>query len=202
MLLAIWDDGVWQDTLRIAIIAVVAYLLVLWVAALVWTYRDAQARSRDPFMQALAILLVLVFNLPGLVVYLILRPKDTLFDSYDRQLEAEALLHEIQDQATCPTCRRKVDNEFIACPYCRSTLRTPCDTCGKPMSSTWVLCPYCGKEQAPAPVASSTPVRQEESAVTSMASRAKRPSTATYTPPAQTSAPVVQPADSATEVTP
>ena len=43
MLLAIWDDGVWQDAARVASIVTVAYLLVMWVAALVWVYRDIEA---------------------------------------------------------------------------------------------------------------------------------------------------------------
>lgn len=176
-------DGVWQDLARVGVIAVVAYLLVLWVAALVWTYRDIVSRTGDTFTQTIALVLVLVFNIPGLLVYLVLRPNDTLMDSYDRQLEAEALLHEIQDQAACPRCRRKVDSDFVACPYCRTALRTPCESCARPMASTWVLCPYCGTER-PQP----TPERGAPAAATAAASaslaRPKRASTATYTPPA------------------
>lgn len=195
MLLAIWDDGVWQDLLIIGGIALAAYLLVMWLAALVWTYRDIQARTRDNFTQTICLLIVLVFNLPGLLLYLILRPKDTLAEMYDRQLEAEALLHEIQEQAACPSCRRKVEQDFIVCPYCRSTLRTACEECGKPMTSTWVLCPYCGSErsvpsQEPAPVAqASAPQRPVV-----LPARSKRASTATYTPPAPSGTPPPDPA--------
>ena len=65
MQLAIWDNWAWQDALIVAAIVLVAYLLVMWVAALVWTYRDVQARSRDPITQNICLLLVVVFNLPG-----------------------------------------------------------------------------------------------------------------------------------------
>ena len=37
----------WQAYAIVAAIAAVAYLLVLWIAALVWTYRDVQERTRD-----------------------------------------------------------------------------------------------------------------------------------------------------------
>ena len=148
MLLAFWDDGGWQDALIVAAIILVAYMLVMWVGALIWTYRDMQARSRDPFMHAIAVLVVLVFNLPGMMLYMVLRPKETLADLYDRQLGSEALLHEIHDQPTCPACRRKVDTDFMACPYCRTTLRTPCTTCERALMSSWVLCPYCGSDRA------------------------------------------------------
>ena len=192
MLLAIWDDGAWQDLATIAVIGVIAYLLVLWVAAIVWTYRDVAARTSDTFTQTMALVLVIVFGIPGLLVYLVIRPKDTLMDAYDRQLEAEALLHEIQEQATCPRCRRKVDQDFVACPYCRSALRTPCDHCERLLSPSWVLCPYCRTERPQAAPERSAP---SASAVAPMApelpSRPKRASTATYTPPA----PAASPAD-------
>jgi RNA polymerase subunit RPABC4/transcription elongation factor Spt4 len=187
-------DGAWQDLATVAAIGFIAYLLVLWVAALVWTYRDIVSRTSDTVTQTIALVLVLIFNIPGLLVYLVLRPKDTLMDAYDRQLEAEALLHEIQEQATCPRCRRKIDQDFVACPYCRTALRTPCESCGRPMASSWVLCPYCGKERpslAPAPQTASASMTPPE-----MPARPKRASTATYTPQAS-AAPA--PADPARE---
>ena len=182
-------DGVWGDLALVAIIAFVAYVLVLWVASVVWTYRDVASRTSDSLTQTIALILVLVFSIPGLLVYLVLRPKDTLMDAYDRQLEAEALLHEIQEQATCPRCRRKIDQDFISCPYCRTSLRTPCDSCARPMSSSWVLCPYCGAERA-------QPIAPAAAAATAeLPARPKRASTATYTPPAAAAAPTVASVD-------
>ncbi len=191
MLLAIWDDGVWQNAAAVTAIAFGAYLLVMWIAALVWTYRDAQTRTRDPFTQAVSVLMVLVFNLPGLLLYLILRPKSTIADTYDRQLEAEALLHELQEQATCPACRRKVDDDFLTCPYCRTALRVPCATCARPMSSSWVLCPFCGADR-PLPTPMARPASAAEMSLTQPSTpppARRRPSTARYTPPAGAPAP-------------
>ena len=151
---------------------------------IVWTYRDVAARTSDTFTQTIALVLVIVFGIPGMLVYLVLRPKDTLMDAYDRQLEAEALLHEIQDQATCSRCRRKVDQDFVTCPFCRSPLRTPCDHCERLLAPSWVLCPYCSTERPQAvtervaPTVASTPIMAD------MPNRPKRASTATYTPPA------------------
>ncbi|HZP57473.1 MAG TPA: zinc ribbon domain-containing protein [Dehalococcoidia bacterium] len=192
MLLAIWDGDGWKTLLLIAAIILTAYLIVMWIGALVWTYRDVQARTRDPFTHGISVLLVLLFNLPGILLYLILRPKETLAEAYDRRLGAEALLQEIQDQATCPTCRRKISEDFLTCPYCRSGLRVPCASCGRALATTWVACPYCGADRvepaAPAAAASTMASSQTAGSAATASGEAsrrqRRPSTATYTPPA------------------
>lgn len=205
MLLAIWDDGAWQDAARVAVIITVAYVLVMWLAALIWTYRDIAARTTDLVAQIVSVLAVLVFNLPGMILYLILRPKETLADRYDRQLEAEALLHEIQDQATCSSCRRKIEDDFVACPYCRAALRVPCESCAKPLLAKWVICPYCATDRTAQALAAVTtavakPEKEPEGEAEPAGSgsraptklRSRRPSTATYTPPASSKPTPVQ----------
>jgi RNA polymerase subunit RPABC4/transcription elongation factor Spt4 len=183
MLLAIWEDGAWEKWAILAGVVVGAYLLVMWVAALYWVYRDAMARSRDPLASYLAVGAVLLFNLPGLLLYLILRPKSTLTERYEQQLEAEALLHEIQDQPSCPQCRRRIGEEFLTCPYCRTSLRVACEQCGRALAFGWVVCPYCGVERA-AQEAPRTRGTSPEPPF-EQAARARRASTATYTPPAK-----------------
>src|SRR6476660_1592151 len=159
MLLAFWDDGGWQDALIVAAIVVVAYLLVMWIGSVVWTYRDIQSRSRDPFTHVICTTMVLLFNLPGILLYMVLRPKETMAEVYDRQLGAEALLHETHDQAACPTCRRKIEDDFVACPFCRTTLRVACDSCGKALATVWVLCPYCGVDRGATSAPDVVPMR-------------------------------------------
>jgi len=150
MVLAVWDDGTWQPFAAVAVIILVAYLLIMWIAAIIWTLRDVQSRTRDVYSQIISVMLVVVFNFPGLLLYLILRPKESLAEAYDRQLEAQAILHEMREQPTCPTCRRRVNEEFVACPFCRAALRVPCETCNRPLASGWVLCPFCGEDRMPA----------------------------------------------------
>ncbi|GIW12255.1 MAG: hypothetical protein KatS3mg061_3312 [Dehalococcoidia bacterium] len=55
--------------LSLAVALVVAYLLAFWVALLIWTFRDIRSRSRNPLTALFAVLLVAVFNIPGLVLY-------------------------------------------------------------------------------------------------------------------------------------
>ena len=84
------------------IVAVFGGLIVaFWVGIVVWTWRDIRARSADFFASLLAILLVALFNVVGVLLYLLLRPKHTLAEQYDRALEEEALLREIEQAKNC-----------------------------------------------------------------------------------------------------
>jgi len=72
-----------------------AFGLAFWVSLIIWTYNDIRARTRDIFAILLAVLLVAVFNILGVPLYLLLRPRETLAEQYERSLEEEALLQEI-----------------------------------------------------------------------------------------------------------
>jgi len=125
-----------------------AFLAALWLALVVWTWRDIRNRARDPFSQVLSVLVVAILNLPGVLVYLILRPSHTLEEEYQRTLEEEALLASIEDQALCPGCERRVRDDWQVCPNCHTKLKKSCQSCRRLMELPWNICPYCG---TPAP---------------------------------------------------
>lgn len=121
-----------------------AFLAALWLSLMVWTYRDIRDRVRDPLVRILAVLLVGVLFLPGVVVYLILRPSQTMEDEYQHMLEEEALLQTIEERSACPGCGRHTAEDWIICPNCYTKLMKPCHACGRLMKLPWSLCPYCG----------------------------------------------------------
>jgi hypothetical protein len=145
--LAIWEGGFWQDAAIITGIAIAAYLLVLWVAMVLWTYNDVRTRSRDISAHALSVALVAAFSLPGLLLYLILRPQENLAEAYNRELEAEMLFRDLRREVACPMCARHINNEYVTCPYCRYALRVPCARCDRHLDTTWVACAYCGADR-------------------------------------------------------
>ncbi len=118
-------------------------MAALWLSLIIWTYRDIRARARDPLGRILAVLVVAVLFLPGIVVYLILRPRHTLEDEYQRTLEEEALLQSIEETPVCPGCARQTQTDWMVCPNCHTKLKKPCHHCGKLMDLPWNLCPYC-----------------------------------------------------------
>lgn len=125
-----------------------AFLAALWISLVIWTYRDIRTRARDPLVQVLATLLVAVLNLPGVLVYLILRPPRTLEEEYQRTLEEEALLQALEDLPLCPGCERRVKDDWQVCPNCHTKLKKNCENCDRLMELPWNICPYCGTPTA------------------------------------------------------
>lgn len=135
------------NILQFLVACIGAYLFALWVAMIVWTFRDSRSRSRDIFTQALSVLLVLVFNLPGLLLYMILRPRETLAEKYERELAGEAMLQDIEERQVCPVCHHKIMTDYLVCPNCHTKLHKKCDHCGRVLNLKWNVCPYCGETQ-------------------------------------------------------
>ena len=131
------------------------WLFLLWLAVIVWVYRDIRGRTRDLGLQVLAVFVAMIFfplfNIPGVALYLMMRPHETLEEAYARSLEEETLLREIGDEGICPSCRRFVERGWKVCPFCRTHLKDVCAGCEQLLSFNWVLCPYCSTERQPSP---------------------------------------------------
>jgi RNA polymerase subunit RPABC4/transcription elongation factor Spt4 len=122
------------------------YVLFLYLATVFWTIRDAQQRTENRILPYLAAVLVVFTWFLGLFIYLIVRPKETLGEAYERQLAEESLLAEAEQRLVCPTCRERVQDDYILCPTCRSRLKRQCPSCGKLIRPEWNICPYCTKD--------------------------------------------------------
>jgi RNA polymerase subunit RPABC4/transcription elongation factor Spt4 len=120
-----------------------AFLAALWLSLVYWTFRDIRSRSRDRVLRILAVLLVALLTLPGLLLYLILRPRDTLDDAYQKTLEEEALLSEIASRKVCPGCGSAVRGDWQVCPQCHTRIHKVCAQCGKLLELPWQICPFC-----------------------------------------------------------
>ena len=124
-----------------------AVITAFSVAFVIWTYNDMKARSRDPLAQIAASVMVAVLNIVGLIIYIMLRPRETLSDAYERSLEEEALLQEIEEKPACPGCGRPTKAHWQACPYCHTVLRQKCYNCGEVLELSWKICPSCTAPQ-------------------------------------------------------
>lgn len=124
-----------------------AYLLALWFVLIIWTFRDIEARSRNVVTQVTSTLLVVLFYVPGFLLYWLLRPKETLDEAYQRSLEEEYLFQDLQELPLCPSCHHYVEDDYQICPHCNTQLKEPCHSCARLVDLQWSVCPYCAAPQ-------------------------------------------------------
>jgi RNA polymerase subunit RPABC4/transcription elongation factor Spt4 len=138
-----------------------AYFVVFWFGLVAWTVQDVRRRTRDWIVRIIAFLLVLVFHIPGLIIYLIIRPQETLAVVDGRAIEEEALLQTMEDKLACSQCHKPAQPDYAVCPYCGDRLKQPCASCGRLLALNWAVCPTCA-----------TPVRPAQSEQEQMADQA------------------------------
>jgi RNA polymerase subunit RPABC4/transcription elongation factor Spt4 len=138
------------------------YIVILWLAAAYWAFRDMQLRSENPVLPYLAAALIILFTpvlfLFGVIVYRIIRPHEKIGDVYERNLAEEALLAEVEAIKTCPGCQRRINDEWIICPACRTRLNRVCANCGRLVGLDWSLCAWCGKDFERGDIAALEPI--------------------------------------------
>jgi RNA polymerase subunit RPABC4/transcription elongation factor Spt4 len=150
-----------SPVVQFVLYSILAYLVVLWLASAYWVFRDMQQRTENAILPYAAASLVIVF-LPvfplAVFVYKIIRPHEKIGEVYERNLAEEALLAEVEAIHNCPTCARRVNDEWIICPTCRTRLNRVCPNCSRLVGLDWSLCAWCGKdfERPAAAIAAST----------------------------------------------
>ena len=155
--------GFFSNTIvQFAIQAILVYAVILWLAAAYWAFRDMQLRNENPVLPYVAAALIVLFTpilFPfGVVVYRIVRPQEKIGDVYERNLAEEALLAEVEAVRSCPGCTRRVHNDWIICPTCRTRLNRVCANCGRLVGLDWSLCAWCGKDFERADIAALSPI--------------------------------------------
>ena len=146
-----------SDIFQIGIRVLVVYIVLIWLASAFWAYRDMRLRSASaitPYVAAAAIIVFTpIFFLFGLLLYRIVRPKETIAEVNERALAEEAMLAEVASHSHCANCSRPVHEDWIICPTCRNRLRRVCPNCEHLIELDWTLCAWCGKdfERAEAP---------------------------------------------------
>lgn len=141
-----------SKVLGVTIGFLVAFMVIFWISLIIWTFRDIRSRTQDFMLQIAATVLVAVFFIGGLFIYLILRPRQTLAEIYERQLEEESLLAEMTERQTCNNCHARIESDFQICPSCGQKLKRPCPKCERLLELRWAFCPYCATNLAPVPM--------------------------------------------------
>jgi cbb3-type cytochrome oxidase subunit 3 len=88
-------------TIELAIKFFIVYFFIIWIAIIVWVYKDITNRTENIWYQIFSILTVLLLTpFLGLIIYLIIRPSKTLFQKYYEEVEynLEALSKDIEER--------------------------------------------------------------------------------------------------------
>src|SRR3954454_25305555 len=139
-----------SDIVQFGLRAVGIYLVILWLATAYWAFRDMQQRSDNAILPYLAAAFIILFTPLFFVFafwfYKIVRPHEKIGEVWERNLAEEALLAEVEAIHHCPTCERRVNDEWIICPTCRTRLNRVCPNCSRLVGLDWSLCAWCGKD--------------------------------------------------------
>jgi len=150
-----WDDFINNPIVGLTLQLIVIYAVMLWLGTAYWAFRDMQARTENPILPYFSAALIIFFTpllfVFAVVLYLIVRPRETLAEIYERSLAEESLLAEVEKNQLCPVCRDRVHADWLVCPNCRTRLHRVCPSCNRLADPDWPLCAYCGHEFQRAP---------------------------------------------------
>ena len=90
------------QAIAVALALLAAFGAAVWAAAFVWAWQDIRRRTQDIYVRLFAPLLVIGLGPLGAVLYLLLRPAETLDDIHLRQLQEDTLLQEMDSASAGP----------------------------------------------------------------------------------------------------
>jgi Double zinc ribbon len=139
--------GIESTGVTVAIDLLIVFGVLLYLTLIYWTYVDARRRLEDPTLVSFATL-VSVIPFLGTLLYVIVRPPETLEDARERDLDVETTrlrLHQLES-GLCPHCDYPVEPDYVRCPSCLRKLKDRCKSCSRPLDKAWTICPYCETE--------------------------------------------------------
>jgi len=128
-----WFDG-FGPLRAIPLFILPVALIIVWGAVLIWVYRAAEKRGMSGILW---LLLVLIGNVIGLLIYAIVRSETPV------RRRAEGAGGSAGPEK-CPGCGNFVATGHAFCPHCGKNLKRTCPACGKTVEADWKVCPSCG----------------------------------------------------------
>ena len=119
-------------------------LVVFWLVIIGWVWVDSSERTSKKGLKIGYILLVIFFNIFGLIIYLIIRPSETIEEIYWEDLERRYLKYETSELGDCPRCGSQLYPGYVFCTDCGYRLKVKCPQCGVLIDKDHLFCEYCG----------------------------------------------------------
>ncbi|HBB64479.1 hypothetical protein A3K02_02315 [candidate division WS6 bacterium RIFOXYD1_FULL_33_8] len=121
-------------------------LVIFWLVLIGWVWIDSGERTSKKSIRITYLLLVIILNIPGLIIYLIIRPSETIEEIYWADLERRYLKFETSELGDCPKCGSQLFPGFVFCTNCGFEIKKKCPSCGMLINKDHKHCEYCGTQ--------------------------------------------------------
>lgn len=126
--------------------ALVVLLGLFWIVLIGWVWIDSGERTSNTSYRVIYLLLVVILNIPGLIIYFIIRPSETIEQIYWADLERRYLKYETAELGDCSKCGSQLLPGYIYCTNCGNEIKKKCPTCGVMIAKNVKFCAYCGTQ--------------------------------------------------------
>ncbi len=123
-------------------------LLIFWLVLIGWVWVDSGERTSNMTIRVVYLLLVTLLNIPGLIIYLIIRPSETIEQIYWADLERRYLKYETSELGDCTKCGNQLLPGYVFCTNCGNEIKKKCPNCEVLIGKSVKFCPYCGTQVA------------------------------------------------------
>lgn len=134
------------NSIGVVLAASATFIISFWLGSLVWAYQDIRTRTNSSAIHVIAMLPVLAFPVGGALIYLALRPVETLENIARHQMETEILLEGLGLMIICEHCFTQLEAHFLACPMCGQQVKRTCSECEQLIEMHWTFCSNCGSD--------------------------------------------------------
>lgn len=121
-------------------------VLIFWLVLIGWVWVDSGERTSNMTVRVIYLVLVTLLNIPGLIIYLIIRPSETIEQIYWADLERRYLKYETSELGDCSKCGSQLFPGYVYCTNCGNEIKRKCQTCGVLIGKSAKFCQHCGSQ--------------------------------------------------------
>lgn len=153
-------NGVGKINFKLVEIIFLLIFIIFWIVVLDWVWMDSGERTTNRRARIIYVLLVLFLNVIGWIIYLIIRPSQTIEQIYWADLERRYLKYETAELDDCVKCGTQLYPGYTFCPKCGLEIKMKCKACGTYIEKDSDFCAFCGKKVTAEEVVEEAPSKE------------------------------------------